>query len=339
MNRLQFALGLDLPLLQAGMGGIAGPELCAAVSRAGAGGALALYKEPPERVRELVRAVAASTSRPFGVNVIPEVTGPALCRAQLRAALDQLPGHAFVTSFGLPDADAAHDVVRSGRVLVIQVGTLHDADAALRLGAGVLVLQGTEAGGHLLGELPAARLLHEARARYPDAVLAVSGGVATGTDLVRVLVQGADGAMAGTLFIPTVESAAHPYYKQRVVDASADDTVVTTRFDIGWPARPHRVLRNSLTGQAPRHPATFIATTGAGGRRLPVPRYSAAAPVAATVGRIEEMAMYCGRSCSRVAGQHPAAVLVDQFRRTYEAAGQSRDTSTEGGPWKTRSNR
>ncbi|MGW1101852.1 NAD(P)H-dependent flavin oxidoreductase [Streptomyces sp. NPDC002540] len=339
MNRLTSALGLDLPLLQAGMGGIAGPGLCAAVSGAGAGGALALYKEPPQRVRELVRAVVASTSRPFGVNVIPEVTGPAGCRAQLRAALDELPLNAFVTSFGLPDADTAHDVVRAGRVLVIQVGTLHDADAALRLGAGVLVLQGTEAGGHLLGELPAARLLHETRARHPDAVLAVAGGVATGSDLTRVLGQGADGAMAGTLFVPAAESAAHPYYKQRVVDASADDTVVTTRFDIGWPARPHRVLRNSLTGKAPRHPATFIATTRAGGRRWPVPRYSAAVPVAETVGRIEEMAMYCGRSCARVAGQHSAAVLVEGFRRSHEAAGRTHVTSTEGGPWKKHSSR
>ncbi|MFJ1613632.1 NAD(P)H-dependent flavin oxidoreductase [Streptomyces sp. NPDC087849] len=339
MNRLQSVLGLELPLLQAGMGGIAGPELCAAVSRAGAGGALALYKEPPERARELVRAVVASTSRPFAVNVIPEVSGPALCRAQLRAALEELPAHAFVTSFGLPDAGAAHDVVRSGRVLVIQVGTLHDAGAALRLGAGVLVLQGTGAGGHLLGELPSARLLHETRARYSDAVLAVAGGVATGADLARMLARGADGAMAGTLFVPTVESAAHPYYKQRVADASADDTVVTTRFDIGWPGRPHRVLRNSLTGKAPRRPATFIATTRAGGSRLPVPRYSAAVPVAATVGRVEEMAMYCGRSCSRVAGQHPVAAVVEQFRRAYEAAGRSHETSTEGGPWKKRSSR
>lgn len=339
MNRLESVLGLDLPLLQAGMGGIAGPELCAAVSRAGAGGTLALYKEPPERVRELVRSVAASTSRPFGVNVIPEVTGPAACRAQLRAALDQLPGHGFVSCFGLPDADTAVDIVRSGHVLVIQVGTLHDADVALRLGAGVLVLQGTEAGGHLLGELPTTCLLRETRARHPDAVLAVAGGVATGTDLAQVQGEGADGAMTGTLFIPTVESAAHPYYKQRVVDASADDTVVTTRFAIGWPARPHRVLHNALTQNAPRHPATFIATTRAGNRRLPVPRYSAAVPVAETVGRIEQMAMYCGQSCSRVAGQHPVTVVVEEIRRTYEAAGQSRDRSTEGGPWKTHSNR
>ncbi|WP_406064396.1 nitronate monooxygenase [Streptomyces sp. NBC_01077] len=339
MSRLRSVLGLELPLLQAGMGGIAGPELCAAVSGAGAGGTLALYKEPPERVRELVRAVVASTSRPFGVNVIPEVAGPVLCRAQLSVALEELPGHAFVTSFGLPDAWVAHDVVRSGRALVIQVGTLHDAAAALRLGAGVLVLQGTEAGGHHLGELPAERLLYDVRARYPDAVLVVAGGVATGRDLVRVLARGADGAMAGTLFVPTVESAAHPHYKERVAEATADDTVVTTRFDIGWPRRPHRVLRNPVTGNDPRRPATFIATTLAGGRRLPVPRYSAAVPVAATVGRIEEMAMYCGRSCSRVTGQRPAAVVVEQFRRTYEAADPSRETTTEGGPWTSRSNR
>lgn len=339
MNRLQSKLGLELPLLQAGMGGIAGPELCAAVSRAGAGGALALYKEPPDRVRDLVSQVTAATSRPFGVNVIPEVTGPAACRAQIRAALQRLPRNGFVTSFGLPDAEAAREVVRAGHVLVIQVGTVRDADEALQRGAGVLVVQGTEAGGHLLGELPAARLLHDVRTRHPDTVLVVAGGVATGADLAGALKRGAHGAMAGTLFIPTSESTAHPDYKQRVVEATSHDTVVTTVFDIGWPARRHRVLRNVLTEEAERRPTTFIATTMAGARNVPVPRYSASVPASGTVGRVEEMAMYCGCSCSRVRGRDMAGSVVERFRREFEAARRFRVRTTKGVSWTRRSNR
>lgn len=332
MNRLQTALGLQLPLLQAGMGGVAGILLCTEVSRAGAGGTLALYKEPPDRIREAVREVAAATSRPFGVNLIPEVTSPELYRAQLGAALAELPGNGYVTTFGLPGADTAQAVARTGRSLVVQIGTPDDASAALRTGADVLVLQGTEAGGHLLGELPVTELLYAVRTRHPDAVIAVAGGVATGADLARVLREGADGAMAGTVFVPTSESTAHPLFKRRIIDARAGDTVVTGRFDIGWPARPHRVLRNSLTEESRRLPATFIATTRVGAGRVPVPRYSATVPRIGTEGRIDEMAMYCGTSCDRVAAQDTAAALLRRIRHEYEY-------ETEGGTWTAPSNR
>ncbi|MER7467824.1 nitronate monooxygenase [Streptomyces sp. NPDC097981] len=327
MTRLADRLGLELPLLQAGMGAVAGPALCAEVSRAGAGGTLALYKEPPARAARLVREVAAATSRPFGVNVVPEVTGPAGCLDQLRAVLPELPRGGFVTSFGLPDAEAARAVRAAGHPLVVQVGTLTDAGTALGQGAAVLVLQGTEAGGHLLGRQPVGLLLAAVRARHPHAVLAVAGGIATGKDLADAVARGADGAMAGTLFVPAAESTAHPEFKRRVVEAVADDTLITSLFDIGWPHRPHRVLRTALTTATDRAPATFIATTRVDGRKYPVPRYSAAAPGDVTTGRIEEMAMYCGRSCTRVTDRHPAAVTVARVRREYESARRPRAAS------------
>ncbi|MFC9749748.1 NAD(P)H-dependent flavin oxidoreductase [Streptomyces niveus] len=338
MNRLQAVLGLQLPLIQAGMGGVAGTRLCTEVSRAGAGGTLALYKESPDRIREAVREVAAATSRPFGVNIIPEVTSPELCRAQLDSALGELPANGYVTTFGLPGADAARDVTRTGRPLVVQIGTPDEASAALGVGADVLVLQGTEAGGHLLGGLPVAELLYAVRTRHPEAVIAVAGGVATGADLARALSAGADGAMAGTVFVPTPESMAHPLFKRRIVDARADDTVVTGRYDIGWPARPHRVLRNALTEESSRLPATFIATTRVGAARIPVPRYSATVPGAGTEGRIDEMAMYCGTSCDRVTAQDTAAAVVRQIRHEYEHE-DSYSYETEGGTWTAPSNR
>ncbi|MFD9572451.1 NAD(P)H-dependent flavin oxidoreductase [Streptomyces sp. NPDC059982] len=321
MTRLTALLGLELPLLQAGMGAVAGPALCVEVSRAGAGGTLALYKEPPARAAHLAREVAAAArGRPFGVNVIPEVTGPDRCLEQLRAVLPELPRNAFVTVFGLPADDAARTVRAAGHPLVVQVGTAADADTALARGAVVLVLQGTEAGGHLLGRQPVDSLLATVRSRHPHAVLAVAGGIATGEDLADAVARGADGAMAGTLFVPAAESAAHPEFKRRVVEAVAEDTLITSLFEIGWPHRPHRVLHNSLTAAAERAPAAFIATTQVDGRPYPVPRYSAAAPGATTTGRIQEMAMYCGRSCSRVTAPRPAALTIARIRREYENA-------------------
>ncbi|HEX5348115.1 MAG TPA: nitronate monooxygenase [Pseudonocardiaceae bacterium] len=320
MNRLIATLDLTLPLLQAGMGGLAGPQLAAAVSAAGAGGVLALYKETPEGIRRLIAATTAATTRPFGVNLIPEIVGPATARAQVLTALEFLPPSSFVTFFGLPDGATAAEVIQARRRIVIEVGTARDAEAALDLGADVLVLQGVEAGGHLLGTIPAATLLQKIRARHPSAVLAIAGSIATGIDLARALSYGADGGMAGTLFVPTRESAAHPLFKHRVLAAAACDTVVTSLFEIGWPARPHRVLRNALTESSERQPATFIATTTVDGQRLPVPRYSATTPSIRTEGRVEEMAMYCGNSCERVTEAQSVASVLTRFRHEFEVA-------------------
>ncbi|MFF0296808.1 NAD(P)H-dependent flavin oxidoreductase [Kitasatospora sp. NPDC004614] len=321
-TRLEQRLGVTLPLLQAGMGGIAGPELCGAVSRAGAGGVLGLYKEPPERIRRLITDTAARTGeRPFGINLVPEVLAPEKCRTQLDAAVGVLPERAFVTFYGLPAPDLLTAAVRSGLPVVVQVGTAHAAGRALELGADVVVLQGVEAGGHLLGTLPALPLLRAARRDHPDAVLAVAGGIATGADLARAVSEGADGAMAGTVFAAARESEAHPLFKRRIVTAGASDTVVTTVFDIGWANRPHRVLRNALTVPGPRLAARFVATTAApDGRRLPVPRYSAAVPSIRTEGRIEDMAMYCGDSCERITATEPVTVLVERIRTEYRRA-------------------
>lgn len=331
-ERLERLLGLSLPLLQAGMGGVAGPRLCAAVSRAGAGGVLALYREPPEQVRRLIARTAADTTRPFGVNLIPEVAGPAACRAQLDAALDVLPAAGFVTFYGLPGPELTAACARAGHRAVVQVGTEGTAERALADGADVVVLQGSEAGGHLLGEVPSLRLLRAVRARHRDAVLAVAGGVATGADLARAVAHGADGAMAGTLFAATAESDAHADFKRRIVAADSTDTVVTDLFDIGWPHRPHRVLRNDLTERGERLPAHFVATvTMPDGRRLPVPRYSASVPTLRAEGRIQEMAMYCGCSCERVDRVEPVAAVLARVRADYSSAHRDQEGSPPHG--------
>lgn len=319
MTRLSDVLGIGLPLLQAGMGGVAGPELAAEVSNSGAGGILALYKEAPEAIPALVQSTSALTERPFGINIIPEVVGHRAASAQLRAALQHLPGSGFVTTFGLPDRAFADDVKHAKRRLVIQVGALDDASAALELGADVLVLQGSEAGGHHLGTTSSADLLGDVRSRHPLDVLTVAGGIATGDDLAAAINKGADGALAGTLFVPSDESRAHPDFKAMVLQASAEDTVVTDVFDIGWPHRSHRVLRNTTT-EAPRAPAQFIASTIVAGRRVPICRYSAAVPTANTEGRIDLMAMYCGTSCARVTRRDRAADIVARLTAEFHAA-------------------
>ncbi|GIG56008.1 hypothetical protein Lfu02_03800 [Longispora fulva] len=313
------ALGVEFPLVQAGMGGIANPDLAVAVCEAGALGTIALYKLDAERSRDLVAETAERTGRAFGVNVIPEVAGEALLRRQLDAALGGLPAGrtAVLNSYGLPPRWLA-EALRGGPYrLLVQVGTADDAARATDLGCAVVALQGTEAGGHLLGRLTRSALLAETAGRGLGVPLLAAGGLSHGAELAAASQQGAAGWMCGTAFVAAVESGAHPRYKQALVAASPGDTVITDRFDIGWPGRRHRVLRGVVTDSPAPLPSSFIAWTTVAGGRQPVPRGSAAAPTAEAEGGVDEMARYAGTGCVAVTAVTGAARIVTDLRTGF----------------------
>jgi NAD(P)H-dependent flavin oxidoreductase YrpB (nitropropane dioxygenase family) len=128
---------------------------------------------------------------------------------------------------------------------VHQCGSVSEAVAARRAGADGVILQGVEAGGHVRGSTPSLELLERARAELPDGYpILVAGGIASAADASRALEAGAGAVVAGTRFLLTAESRAHPDYKRRLV--AARETVLTTLFSFGWPAR-HRVVANAAT--------------------------------------------------------------------------------------------
>lgn len=310
------ALGVDFPLIQAGMGGIAGPALAGAVSASGALGTVALYKSDPGQAAALVEDTARRTDRTFGVNVIPEVAG-GLLAGQVAAVLHRADRRITVNSYGLPPQRTATAVTEAGHRLLVQVGSASDASAAAGLGADAVVLQGVEAGGHHLGTEPLRDLL----ARHGlDIPVFAAGAVSCGADLFDAVRDGASGASCGTLFVATEESTAHPEYQQALLRARPADTVVTDRYAIGWPGRPHRVLRGPVTDSPEPLPATLIAWTTVMGDRRPVPRGSAAAPTVEATGRIAEMAQYAGLGCGAVTRREPAATVIARLRAEFAEA-------------------
>ncbi|MFG2824425.1 NAD(P)H-dependent flavin oxidoreductase [Kitasatospora sp. NPDC048365] len=311
------AIGVPFPLIQAGMGGVAGPALAAAVSDAGALGTVALYKSDAALAAALVDDTAARTDRTFSVNVIPEVADR-LLDAQIAAVLDRADRRIAVNSYGLPPERTAAAVLAAGHRLIVQTGSSAEARIAAGLGAHAVVVQGVQAGGHHLGGQPLEELLADA-AGVGVPVFA-AGAVATGSDLLEAVRRGASGALCGTLFVAAAESAAHPDYKAALTAARAADTVVTERFSIGWPGRPHRVLRSPVTESAEPLPAALIAWTTVMGARRPVPRGSAAAPTAEAEGLVGEMARYAGLGCGAVTAVEPAAALVGRLRAEFAAA-------------------
>ncbi|GAA3132355.1 hypothetical protein GCM10017687_55270 [Streptomyces echinatus] len=201
---------------------------------------------------------------------------------------------------------------------MVQVGTVEDGVHAAARGA-VVVAQGIEAGGHLLGTSRRDDLMGALRARVPDACLVASGGIGSPGEAARALAAGADGVLLGTAFVVAHESRAHARFKSAVTDADETDTVITDVYEIGWPGRRHRVLATAVTAD-PGQPAKFIGKTLVEGKPYLVPRFSAAVPTEATSGRIEEMALYCGRSCGEISEEVSAADVVAAFARVLAGA-------------------
>jgi nitronate monooxygenase len=309
-------LGLAAPIVQAGMGGgVSRHELAAAVSEAGGLGTIAV-NGAGAIAREL-RAARALTGRPLAVNVLLP-----FARADWFAAAAQ--ADVVVTFWGKPRR-------RTPGVWLHQCGSVEEARVAAHAGADGLIVQGVEAGGHVRGTLPALELLARVRAALGAVAppLLLAGGIAERADVAAALAAGTAAAVAGTRFLASVESRAHPAYVERVL--AGHETVLTELFGLGWPA-PHRVLRNEATERwlrgDPRGPHALRAlnrVSGVGARWIPPamqvrlamaqrPGSRLLSPAPATddgpAGLVEAGPLYAGETVARIADVRPAAELV-----------------------------
>lgn len=309
-------LGCDVPILSAGMGGVARSELVAAVAQAGGYGILGMVREAPSFIAQEIKAVRARTARGFAVNLIPAATDPDLLDAELRICFElDVPAMCFFWDV-VPSAVARAKA--AGCLVLHQVGSVAAALAAEAAGADVLIVQGVEAGGHVHGTAGALVLVEQV-VRQVNLPVIASGGFATGASLVAALALGAQGIHCGTAFLATTESFAHAQHKARVLDAVAEDTVHTDIYALNWPPNtPVRVLRNSviaalgpnLIGHRPDlMPREVIANED--GR--PLPRYSTDSPLRTTTGDLEAMALYAGHSTSLIDTLPSAAGRIDSI--------------------------
>ena len=309
-TRLCDILDCRVPVMLAGMGGVARWQLAAAVANAGGFATLGMVRESPDLIEAEVTALRAATDRLFAVNVIPSATDPALLDAQL-ARCEALGVRAYSFFWDVMPSVVAR-AKATGALVIHQIGTLEAARAAEAAGADVLVAQGVEAGGHVHGREPAWDLARAIRARTRLPV-AVSGGLADGTDLARALADGLDGAQYGTAFLATPDSFAHDYHRQRIVEATGKDTVLTDVFVLNWPkGAAVRVLENSTTralnGAYLGHdPATLPREAIAWDEGVPRLRFSTDSPMRTTNGNLEAMALYAGTGAGRIDAILPAA--------------------------------
>jgi len=331
-------LGIDVPILSAGMGSVAGPDLVAAVSEAGGFGVLGISGASPEVVRERIDTTRALTSRPFGVNVIIDEDGWAtseedreLVRVEVETAIDEHVA-AVVLFWGDPSpyVDPAH---RRGVMLLVQVGSVAEAEAAAAAGVDAIIAQGVEAGGHVRGTSSIWKLLPAVVAAVSPVPVLASGGIGDGAGVARAINLGAQGVSLGTRFVASEESRALPEYKRRIVESVAKDTVYTEDlYDILWPGAPTRTLRNRTfdewdaagrpsPGHRPGEGTSIGMMRRPSGETFDWPRYmGAASPVVGFEGDLDYTAMWAGESVEVVNDVLPAAEIVRRLARDAAAA-------------------
>ncbi|MDQ0323180.1 nitronate monooxygenase [Pararhizobium capsulatum DSM 1112] len=315
-TRLTELLRCDYPIIQAGMGGPGRSELCAAVSAAGAFGCLGMVKEKPEMIRTEIAAVRARTERPFGVNLVPSVTDPILLDEELEACF------AAKVKVMVFFWDVRPDIIdrarRAGCTVIYQIGNLADAIAAERAGVDAIICQGFEAGGHIRGKVTSMVLVPQVAAAVSVPVIG-SGGFGSGASLVAALALGAEGIHCGTAFLATNESYAHEYHKQRIVDASSEDTVYSDVFAIGWPPQsPVRTIENSVTrlysdNLSGHGPDDFELDVIAQDGDEAVCRFSTYSPLQNMTGDLEALALYSGQLCGAINRVRPAGDVVREM--------------------------
>lgn len=312
-------LGCDLPILLAGMGGVARWELAAAVAEAGGYATLGMVREDPARIASEIAALRAATNRPFAVNLIPAATDPALLDSQIQCCLD-LKVRAFSFFWDvMPDVIAR--VKQAGCIVLHQVGTIEAALMAEKAGTDVLIAQGIEAGGHVHGRSAGFELAESIRnaSRVP---VAIAGGISTGDDLAAAIRAGFDGVQCGTAFLATDESFAHDYHKTRVTTATGTDTVLTDAFVLNWPkGAAVRVIGNSVTealhGRYFGHdPATLPRENIAWDGDEPRLRFSTDSPLRTTSGDLEAMALFAGQGAGRINEIVPAGSRLRSMAAT-----------------------
>lgn len=319
-------VGIDVPIVQAPMGGASCPELAAAVSNAGGLGMLALSWRPLDAARAEIRKTRALTGRPFGVNLV--LAFPQEDR--LAACLDE--GVSLVSFFWGDPAPFVRRVHDAGALVASTVVSAQEARRAVDAGVDIVVAQGWEAGGHVRGQVATLPLVAAVTAALPDTPVLAAGGIGEGRGVAAMLTLGAAGVWIGTRFLASPEAAIHPHYRARLLAADETDTAYTDLFNVGWADAPHRVLRNSTLAaweQAGRPTAGHRPGEGevlAVGGYGEMTRYASTTPGPDAEGDIEGLSLWAGQSVGCVAAVRPAGEIVREL-----AAGAAAALRTAGG--------
>ncbi len=323
-------LGARYAILGGAMSWVSERHLVAALSNAGAFGVIACGAMEPDRLAEEIRGTQALTDRPFGVNLI--TMHPRL-DALVATCIAARVGH-IVFAGGIPPTTAIKAAKEGGAKVICFAPALALARRLVRSGADALVIEGSEAGGHIgpvsLNVL-AQEILPTLGAEVP---IFVAGGIGRGEAVLSYLEMGAAGAQIGTRFVCASESIAHPRFKEAFIRAAARDALPTVQLDERFPVIPVRALQNAGTKRFLEHQAAVLARFVAGevskeAGQLEIEHFWAGALRRAVIdGDVEQGSLMAGQSVGMVTQIQPAADIIAEMVGQAAAALAARGHGT-----------
>ncbi|MDA8229915.1 MAG: nitronate monooxygenase [Magnetospirillum sp.] len=321
-------LGTDLAILGGAMSWISERNLVSAISNGGGFGVIASGSTTPDRLAEEIGATQEMTAKPFGVNLIT-------MHPQLDALIDvcgELQVGHIVLAGGLPSSSAIKRAKDTGAKVMCFAPALVIARKLVRSGADALVIEGTEAGGHI-GPVATSVLAQEILPEMgPVVPVFVAGGIGRGEAIVSYLEMGAAGVQLGTRFVCAGECIAHPNFKHAFIKASARDAVPSVQVDPSFPVIPVRALANNATRRFVEFQQEVIARFRAGGveqkqAQLEIEHFwSGALRRAVIEGDIENGSVMAGQSVGMVMAEQPTAAILAELVGQAVATLAARDS-------------
>ncbi len=313
-------LGTRYAIMGGAMSWVSERHLVSAISNGGGFGVIACGSMPPALLEAEIAATQALTDRPFGVNLI--TMHPALDDL-IAVCLRAKVGH-VVLAGGVPSGSAVRAVKDGGAKLICFAPALVLARRLVRSGADALVIEGSEAGGHI-GPVSLIVLAQEILPVVREVPVFVAGGLSRGEAIVGLLEMGAAGAQFGTMFAATSDSIAHPNFKKAFFRAHARDALPSVQLDERFPVIPVRGLANAGTRRFVEHQAETLRRFQAGEvnreqAQLSIEHFWAGALRRAVVdGDVELGSVMAGQSVGQVQEEKPVATVIGQLLDEAEA--------------------
>src|SRR5271165_2328979 len=307
-------LGCRHAIMGGAMTWVSERHLVAAISNAGGFGVIACGSMTPDLLAAEIAGTQALTDRPFGVNLItmhPQLDDLA------RVCLEAKVGH-IVLAGGIPPGSAVRAVKDGGAKLIAFTPALVLAKRLVRSGADALVIEGSEAGGHI-GPVSLTVLAQEILPHIHEVPVFVAGGIGRGEAILAFLEMGASGAQLGTRFAAATESIAHPNFKRAFIRANARDAIPSIQLDERFPVIPVRGLVNEGTKRFSRFQAETRDRFAAGelskeAAQLAIEHFWAGALRRAVIeGDVENGSVMAGQSVGMVAAEQPTAAIIAEL--------------------------
>lgn len=307
-------LQAEYAIMGGAMSWVSERNLVAAISNAGGFGVIACGAMTPDLLRAEIKGTQALTTKSFGVNLI---TLHPMLMDLIDVCIEEKVTH-IVLAGGIPSAQAIKKVKDAGIKLICFTPTLPLGRRLVKMGVDALVIEGSEAGGHI-GPVSTSVLAQEILPNIKEVPVFVAGGIGRGEAIVTYLEMGAAGCQLGTRFVCATESRAHPNFKQAFIQANSRDAITSVQLDPRFPVIPVRALSNKMTTEFAAFQQSMIQKVNENEMPLKEAQlaiehfWSGALRRAVIDGDVENGSVMAGQSVGLVTAEQSTAEIIQEL--------------------------